>query len=119
WRDDRAGNADVRARRATLTGVDHSAFAYDGLNRLTAVTGPVPETFSLDAASNISSRTGPTHTYSFDTANRITKLDGVTTYTWSSADRLITRGTDTFGYDALSRLTSSTVASISRTYSYN
>lgn len=119
WRDDRSGNADVRARRATLTGTDHSAYAYDGLNRLTAVTGPVAESFTLDSASNISSRTGPTHTYTYDTANRITKLDGANTYTWSTADRLTNRGSDTFGYDALGRLTSSTVASSSRAFGYN
>lgn len=119
WRDDRAGNADVRARRATLTGTDHSTNAYDGLNRLTAVTGPVPESFTLDAASNISSRTGPTHTYTYDTANRVTKLDGANTYTWSTADRLTNRGADTFGYDPLGRLTTSTVSATSRSYAYN
>ncbi|MDP9335385.1 MAG: hypothetical protein M3Q30_19055, partial [Actinomycetota bacterium] len=119
WRDDRSGNADVRARRATLTGTDHSTYAYDGLNRLTAATGPVPEGFTLDSTSNISARTGPAHTYAYDTANRVTKLDGANTYTWSRADRLTNRGADAFGFDPLGRLTSSTVTGSARTYSYN
>jgi RHS repeat-associated protein len=38
---------------------------------------------------------------------------------WSDADRLTSRGTDTFGYDALDRMTSSNVAGTARTYTYN
>jgi len=41
------------------------------------------------------------------------------TFTWSNADRLTNRGADTFGFDPLDRLTSSTVAGTSRTYTYN
>ena len=115
WRDDRSGNADVRARR---TSGDHFALGYDGLNRLTGVTLLNPESFVLDGASNITSRTGPVQTDSYDLSNRLTS-DGTQTYTWSDADRLTGRGADIFGYDPLDRLTSSTVAGSARVYAYN
>lgn len=118
WRDDRAGNPDVRARRAALTGTDHFGYGYDGLERLTAGTTTNPESFTLDAGSNIASRTGPTATYTYDTANRLTG-DGTQTFTWSPSDRLTNRGSDTFGYDALDRMTSSTIATTARSYAYN
>lgn len=118
WRDDRAGNADVRARRAALTGTDQFAMTYDGLDRLTGVNVTNPESFVLDPASNISSRTGPPATNTYDTANRLTS-DGTLTYVWSQSDRLISRGSDTFTYDALDRLTGSTVSGTARTYAYN
>ncbi|MBI2773136.1 MAG: RHS repeat-associated core domain-containing protein [Chloroflexi bacterium] len=120
WRDDGAGNPDVRSshRSAAPQGVDHFAYSFDGLTRLTAVSGPLPETFTLDAATNIATRTGPTATYSYDTANRMTG-DGSRTYTWNAADRLVQRGADTFSYDALARLTSSTVSGSTRTFSYD
>ena len=76
------------------------------------------ESFTLDAASNIASRTGPSATYSYDTSNRLTS-DGTSSFTWSNADRLTVRGSDTFGYDPLDRLTSSTVSGTSRTYTYD
>ena len=120
WRDDRAGNADVRGRRFVFNPgtVDHFTLNYDGLNRLTAVTGPVPETFTLDGASNITGRTGPSQTDTYDQANRLTS-DGSLSYTWSNADRLTNRGSDTFSYDPLDRLTSSTVVGTTRAYAYN
>jgi RHS repeat-associated protein len=97
---------------------DSFGYSYDGLNRLTAVTTTNAESFTLDQASNISSRTGPSATYSYDTSNRVTS-DGSQTFTWSNADRLTGRGSDTFGFDPLDRLTSSTVSGTSRTYAYN
>jgi RHS repeat-associated protein len=72
----------------------------------------------LDAASNISSRTGPSATYTYDTSNRLTG-DGGQTFTWSNADRLTARGSDSFGFDPLDRLTTSTVSGTPRTYAYN
>ena len=120
WRDDRSGNADVRARRAASTGgSDHLGFTYDGLNRLTGESGALAETFVIDAASNLSSRTGPSATYTYDTSNRLTGDGGAQPYVWNSADRLATHGIDTFTYDPLGRLTSSTIASTTRDYTYN
>src|SRR5207244_5065195 len=93
-------------------------FTYDGLNRLGAVTTTNAEGFTLDGASNITARTGPSATYSIDGENRPTS-DGTNTLTWSNADRLTGRGADTFSYDPLDRLTSSTVAGTARTYAYS
>jgi RHS repeat-associated protein len=119
WRDDRAGNGDIRARRRSSgSGVDHFTYTYDGLNRLTSVAGTNPETFTFDAATNITTRSGPSATNSYDTSNRQTS-DGTRTSTWSPADRLVQRGSDTFAYDPLGRLTSSTVAASTRAYTYN
>jgi RHS repeat-associated protein len=97
---------------------DPFGYTYDGLERLTAGTTTNPESFTLDAASNISSRTGPSATNTYDTANRQTG-DGTSTFSWNAADRLTARGSDTFGYDPLDRLTSSTVAGTARTNTYN
>nr|MDP9281444.1 hypothetical protein [Chloroflexota bacterium] len=119
WRDNRlSANGDTQARRLqVLSGMsDHFALSYDGLNRLKSVVGPVSETFALDGPSNVTSRSGTTESY--DKANRLTD-DGAVHNVWSDADRLTTRGTDTFGYDAIDRMTSSTVAGTARTYTYN
>jgi len=95
---------------------DHFALSYDGLNRLKSVSGLVAESFGLDGPSNVTNRSGTTESY--DKANRLTD-DGATHNTWSDADRLAQRGTDTFGYDALDRMTSSNVSGTARTYTYN
>lgn len=104
--------------------VDHYTMTYDGLLRLTRLDGALfgggtsSETFTYDAATNLSARTGPAATYSIDGANRATS-DGARNFTWNGADRLVQRGADTFAYDALGRLTSSTVAGTTRTYAYD
>jgi RHS repeat-associated protein len=121
WRDNRLNaNGDTQARRILFMAgmTEHFVLNYDGLNRLTKVAGPVAESFTLDGASNITARTGPTQTDTYDLSNRLTS-DGSQTYTWSNADRLSNRGSDIFGYDPLDRLTSSTVAGTARTYTYN
>lgn len=120
WRDDRTGDADIRARRraALGQGVDHFAYSYDGLNRLTGVTGPVAESFTFDAATNLATRSGPSATYAYDQANRVTS-DGTRSFVWDGADRLTQRGADSFSYDPLARLISATTGSGSSTYAYN
>jgi len=97
---------------------DSIGYTYDGLNRLTSLTTTNPEGFALDSASNLSSRTGPSATFTYDASNRITS-DGSSAFTWSNADRLTARGPDSFGYDPLDRLTASTVSGSSRSYAYN
>jgi RHS repeat-associated protein len=119
WRDNRLNaNGDTQARNVPFpfTAAEHFALSYDGLSRLTGVTGPVPETFALDGPSNVLTRSGTIEQY--DKANRLTD-DGAVHNDWSNADRLTTRGTDTFIYDALDRMTNSTVAGTARTYTYN
>jgi len=99
---------------------------YDGTQRLTAferhaVSGGqsiANETFSFDAASNVTARTGPSATFSYDAANRLIS-DGARTFVWNAADRLVQRGADTFSYDALGRMTAATVGGTTRTYAYD
>jgi RHS repeat-associated protein len=118
WRDDRVTGGDIRARRrAGSQGVDHFAYAYDGLNRLLSAAGPVAESFAFDGATNVTSRTGPPATNSYDASSRQIS-DGVRSFTWNPADRLIARGTDTFVYDASGTVTRSTVAGTVRDFTY-
>jgi RHS repeat-associated protein len=98
--------------------MDGFSFSYDGLNRLTSMTGPRSESFVFDGAGNITSRTGPSATYGIDGANRPTG-DGSATYTWSSTDRFMSRGVDSFGYDNLDRLTQATVSGSTSVFSYD
>ncbi len=114
----RTALAEFLAGITTPGTTDSFGFGYDGLNRLTAVTTTNPESFTLDGASNITARTGPSATYTIDGENRPTS-DGTNTLTWSDADRLIARGADTFGYDPLDRLVSSTVSGTTRAYAYS
>ncbi len=82
----------------TPTGtLDHFAMSYDGLNRLTSVSGSA-ETFGLDEASNLATRSAPTASYSYDLSNRLTS-DGTSSYTWSPRDLLLQKGTQTYTYD--------------------
>jgi len=121
WREtytvDAEGNRTRRDDTALGTiPATSTSYGYDGLLRLTSLTRTLTqtgtplsaETFTLDGATNIASRTGPAASYSYDGANRVTN-DGTRAFTYDAADRLTGRGADTFGYDALSRLTSATV----------
>ena len=77
WRDDRSGNADIRASRIAYTsGIDHFGYNYDGLERLTSGTTTNPESFTLDAGSNIASRTGPAANYTYDTPRTASRTTG-------------------------------------------
>ncbi len=98
--------------------VDGFSLGYDGLNRLTSMVGTRGESFALDGASNIISRSGPGATYTIDGANRPTS-DGTSSFTWSSTDRFTNRGADTFGYDNLDRLTQATVGGVTSVFSYD
>jgi RHS repeat-associated protein len=111
-----------------VTTTDVFSMTYDGLLRLTALSGVLfgggtsSETFTYDGATNLSARSGPAAAYAIDGANRLTS-DGARAFGWDGADRLVARGADTFSYDALSRMTSSTVAGplgpLTRTYAYD
>jgi hypothetical protein len=63
----------------------------------------------------------PCHGHYLASAVKLSRLRGAHNSRWrgSTADRLTGRGADSFGYDPLDRLTSSTVASTSRTYTYS
>jgi RHS repeat-associated protein len=74
--------------------LDTSSYSYDGLNRLTGSTGAVTEGFTLDGASNLTSRTGPGATYTYDGADRV-QSDGTLVFGWSKADQLTFHGQST------------------------
>lgn len=76
------------------------------------------EVLTLDAASNLSARSGPARSFQYDGANRVTH-DGSRAYTWSAADQLTSRGEDSFGYDAQDRLLGADVAGTAHTYTYD
>jgi RHS repeat-associated protein len=115
---DRTALAEYVSGITAVGGSDAFTMSYDGLLRLTAVALTNPESFTLDGASNITSRSGPSASYSYDGSDRLS-ADGAQSFTWSNADRLTVRGNDSFGYDALDRLTSSTVSGTARTYAYS
>jgi RHS repeat-associated protein len=84
-----------------------TAYVYDDLYRLTEVTYPDAETvgYSYDPMGN---RTAMTST-----------VEGVITYTYDPADRLLTAGGDTFGWDATGRMITRTHGATTATYTYD
>lgn len=86
---------------------------YDGLNRLTSMSGTRSEVFTFDEASNIKTANGAT--YTIDGANRQTN-DLTRAFVWSPTDRLMNRGADNFTYDNIDRLASATVNQVLSTY---
>ncbi|MBI2774213.1 MAG: RHS repeat protein, partial [Chloroflexi bacterium] len=113
----RTQNAEFVAGITAPGSTDAILYSYDGLNRLTGSSGALGESFAFDGGSNITSRSGPSATYTYDQADRL-QSDGTQTYGWSLSDQLTSRGPDTFAYDALDRLTSATVAGSTATYTY-
>jgi YD repeat-containing protein len=81
-------------------------YTYDAVgNRKTMVTG------------------AGTTTYTYDAADRLTLVDppgaGSTSYTFDDNGNLMSRGSDSFSWDAEDRLTSATVSSVTTTFAYN
>ena len=60
----------------------------------------------------------PASSYSYDIANRLTSVDGVT-YTWDSNGNLLSDGVNTLTYNTANRLTSVTRGSHSFQFAYN
>ncbi|WP_169437610.1 DUF6531 domain-containing protein [Longispora albida] len=112
---------------------------YNDRSLITALAGGQQATFGYDADGNLTTRTGPagTQTTTYDLAGRITTvaspLTGTATYSYSPAGELAAIGyggtakaSQSFTYDAFSRLTSqnvlqpgSTTATASTAYTYD
>ena len=74
---------DANANRLSFTeGTSYPYTVTPNSNRVTTVAGPVPKTYSYDAAGNITS-------------------DGSTTYTYDDRGRLVTAGTASYTYNGL------------------
>ncbi len=58
------------------------------------------------------------NTYLYDSANRLTSVDGIT-YTWDDNGNLLNDGVNTYTYDHANRLKSVNRASLSTSYVYN
>ncbi|CAG0936462.1 tRNA(Glu)-specific nuclease WapA [Thermoflexales bacterium] len=83
-------------------------YTYDGLHRLIGAsdsTGRV-YTYTYDAVGNRLSANEPgfTAVYTYDAANQLTAVNGVT-YTWDANGNLLSDGQRTFTYDSGNRLT--------------
>jgi YD repeat-containing protein len=90
-------------------------YTYDPLYRLTAADYSSGEFFhyTYDAVGNrLTQGTHEgTNTYTYDIANRLVEVDGVS-YTWSATGNLLSDGIHTYTYDHANRLTSVVQANI-------
>ncbi len=108
-------------RTAVLDPAGTESYGYDSLYRLTAVTytDGLTQTYAYDAGGNRLSKADPntTTSYTYDNADRMTAAGGVN-YIYDSNGNQTGRGSDTFGWDALNRMITATVASTNITYTY-
>ena len=116
-------------RTAVLDPAGTESYAYDSLYRLTAVTytdgltqtyaAACPERSRRDAGGNRLTKADPSRTtsYTYDNADRMTAAGGVS-YAYDSNGNQTGRGADAFGWDALNRMVTATVASTNITYTY-
>jgi len=97
----------VGNRLSEVSAAGTTAYTYDALYRLIGVSYPDGErvTYAYDPMGN---RTAMTSTVS-----------GSTTYAYDAADRLLTAGTDTFGWDANGRLIMRTYGATTVTYTFD
>jgi RHS repeat-associated protein len=103
----------------TITTIDYE---YDPLYRLVQANYSSGEFFyyAYDAVGNRLTQTThlETNSYTYDAANRLTSVDGVT-YSWDEKGNLLNDGTRTFTYNHANRLTSVVINGDSFTYAYN
>jgi len=97
-------------------------YAYDALYRLTAANYSDGTYFhyAYDSVGNRlteQTQAGMT-TYVYDTANRLTSVNGVT-YTWDNNGNLLSDGVNTYTYDHANRLASASGGGYNATYGYN
>ena len=99
----------------TMAGTDTYEFTYDGAGRLATSkkNAAATQTFSYDVNGNL--LTGPQGAATFDTADRVTSVSGVT-YGHDVDGNLTSRGPATFTYGAGGELRAATVGGQSITY---
>jgi len=101
-------------------------YIYDPLNRLTEANYSTGDYYhyGYDEVGNRKtqeSRVGgliANDTYNYDSANRLTDVNGVT-YTWDANGNLLNDGANTYTYDAANRLSSVTNGQLPSSYAYN
>lgn len=98
------------------------SYAYDPLRRLTGADYSSGEEFaySYDPVGNRLSQTalGVTITYTYDNANRLASVDGIS-YTWDDNGNLLSDGVFGYSYDSANRLTGVTDGQATTSYAYN
>jgi len=95
---------------------------YDSLNRLTGADYSTGEQFEY-AYDEVGNRTAMTdtagvHTYTYDAANRLTSVDGVT-YTWDDRGNLVNDGVFTYTYNSAGRMVRAESVPLTLAYTYN
>jgi RHS repeat-associated protein len=104
-----------------------TSYTYDALNRLTAVTyptgTPASVSYTYDAMSNrltMVQDSVTTH-YTYDAADHLTGTSGGSslTFTWDNDGQMLTKGSQTFSWDALGRMTGLKNGGATASYNYN
>ncbi len=116
----------VRLPGGTGVGTVTIDYSYDPLYHLIAADYDTGDYFhyTYDAIGNRLTQENAvqglpaTTTYTYDGANRLTSVNGVT-YTWDAKGNLLNDGVNTYAYDAANRLTSFTGPTVTTTYRYN
>jgi RHS repeat-associated protein len=104
-----------------------TTYTYDELNRLESAAYPVGSpasvSYTYDPMGNRLTLTedAVTTNYVFDNADRLTATTGgsALTFTWDDNGQMLTKGGQTFSWDALGRMTGLTNGGTTASYSYN
>jgi RHS repeat-associated protein/uncharacterized repeat protein (TIGR01451 family) len=118
WADILPQDEEWRGVTSTVT----ITYQYDPLYRLTGATysGGAEYHYTYDAVGNRQIMDSPDGevSYTYDAANRLTSVDGVT-YTWDDNGNLTSDGVRSYTYDHADRLTQVTQGSQTTQYAYN
>jgi RHS repeat-associated protein len=118
WADIMPQDEEWRGATSTMT----ITYQYDPLYRLTQATysGGTEYQYTYDAVGNRQTMDSPQGevSYSYDAANRLTSVDGVT-YTWDDNGNLTSDGVRSYSYDHANRLTQVTQGSQTTQFAYN
>ena len=118
---------NVGNRLTMVDGSGTTTYTYDDLNRLLSVDYPSgsPDTvsYTYDAMGNRLTLTedAVTTTYVYDDADRLTSTSGgsALSFTWDDNGQMLSKGSQTFTWDALGRMTGLTNGGTTASYTYN